>query len=107
MIIAITSFKLAKPITRDEARAIFLTTAPTYQGVAGLLRKHYVLSEDGGTAGGVYLWNSKAEAEAMYTDSWRSFVRGKYGTEPTVTYFDSPVVVDNLSQQIMVDEEPR
>ncbi|MBG9389888.1 YdhR family protein [Caenimonas aquaedulcis] len=103
MIVAFTSFKLPKPITREEARAIFLSTAPTYRGVPGLFRKHYVLSEDGGTAGGVYLWNSKAEAEAMYTDAWRAFVRGKYGTDPSVTYFDSPVLVDNLSQQILSD----
>src|SRR5690242_9100497 len=94
MIIAFTSFTLPKPITREEARSIFLSTAPTYRGVQGLLRKHYVLSGDGATAGGVYLWNSRAEADAMYTESWRSFVREKYGTDPTVTYFESPVVVD-------------
>ncbi len=104
MIVVFTSFTLPAPITRNEARSIFLSTAPTYRGVPGLLRKHYVLSEDGGTAGGVYLWNSRAEAEAMYTASWRSFVRDKYGTEPTVTYFDSPVVVDNVAQQVFCDE---
>ena len=36
MIIAITAFRLPKPITRHEARAIFLSTAPTYQGVTQL-----------------------------------------------------------------------
>ncbi len=104
LIIAFTSFKLPKPITRGEARNIFLSTAPTYRGVQGLFRKHYVLSEDGATAGGVYLWNSRSEAEAMYTESWRSFVREKYGTEATVTYFESPVTVDNVTQQILADD---
>ncbi len=104
MIIAFTSFTLPQPITREEARDIFLSTASTYRGVQGLFRKHYVLSEDGGTVGGVYLWNSRAEAEAMYTESWRTFVREKYATEPTVTYFESPVVVDNVAQQILSDE---
>lgn len=104
MIIAMTSFALPKPITREEARKIFLSTAPKYRGVPGLFRKHYLLSEDGATAGGVYLWNSRVEAEAMYTEAWRSFVRQKYGTDPTVTYFDSPVVVDNVAQQIICDE---
>ncbi|MDQ1919333.1 monooxygenase [Massilia pseudoviolaceinigra] len=100
MIIAITAFVLPKPITHGEARSIFLSTAPTYQDVPGLLRKHYVLSEDGATAGGVYLWNSRAEAQVLYTDAWRAFVREKYGTDPTVTYFDSPVMVDNVAQQV-------
>ncbi len=101
MITAIATFQLPSPITLDEARKIFLSTAPKYLGVTGLIRKYYMLSEDGSTVGGVYLWNSREEADAMYTESWRSFVREKYGTDPSVTYMDSPVVVDNLSQQII------
>jgi hypothetical protein len=104
MITVLTTFTLPKPITREEARSLFMSTAPKYQGVQGLLRKIYVLSQDGATAGGVYLWNSRPEAEAMYTESWRSFVREKYGTDPTVTYFESPVVVDNVSHQVLSDE---
>ena len=103
MIIVTTSFPLPKPATREEARSIFLSTAPKYQGVKGLLRKHYMLSEDGATAGGTYLWNSQQEAEAMYTESWRAFVREKYGTDAIVTYFESPVTVDNLTEQIIGD----
>lgn len=104
MITVFTTFTLPKPITREEARSIFLSTAPKYRGVQGLLRKTYVLSQDGGTAGGVYLWNSRPEAETMYTESWRAFVREKYGTDPVVTYFESPVVVDNVSRQILANE---
>ena len=103
MITAITTFKLPKPLARDEARRIFLSTAPKYQGVPGLVRKVYVLSQDGSTAGGIYLWNSRTEADAMYTESWKAFVREKYGTDPSVTYFDSPVVVDNLTHEILSD----
>ncbi|MCC5809636.1 MAG: hypothetical protein JJU06_04605 [Ectothiorhodospiraceae bacterium] len=101
MIIAIAKFRLPKPVTLEEAREIFLSTAPKYQGVPGLLRKHYVVWEDGGTVGGIYLWNSRSEAEAMYTESWKAFVREKYGTEPSVTYLDNPVTVDNLSGEIL------
>jgi len=103
MITAMTAFTLRKPITREEARSIFLSTAPTYRGVQGLFRKVYLLSQDGVTADGVYLWNSRLAADAMYTDAWRAFVREKYGTDPTVTYFESPVVVDNVAQQIITD----
>ena len=104
MITTITTFRLPKAITREEARRIFLSTAPTYQGVPGLVRKVYVLSQDGAVAGGIYLWNFRAEADAMYTESWKAFVREKYGTDPSVTYFDSPVVVDNLTNEILSDE---
>lgn len=104
MITVLTSFTLPKPITRDEARSIFLSTAPKYLGVKGLFRKTYVLSQDGQTVGGVYFWTSRQEAEAMYTESWRAFVREKYGSDPIVTYFESPVVVDNVAQQILTDD---
>jgi hypothetical protein len=107
VITAITTFRLPQPITPEEARRIFLSTAPKYRGVPGLVRKVYMLSEDGATVGGAYLWKSRAEAEAMYTDAWRAFVREKYQTEPTVAYFESPVVVDNVTGRIDSDEEAR
>ena len=103
MITVITTYQLPKPITRDEARRMFLSTAPKYQGVPGLVRKYYVLSQDGNSVGGIYLWNSRAEADAMYTESWRAFVREKYRTDPSLTYLDSPVVVDNLTHEILAD----
>ena len=104
MITTLTTFALPNPMTREEAQRTFLSTAPKYRSVPGLLRKTYLLSDDGRTAGGVYFWNSRAEAEAMYTESWRAFVRGKYGTDPTVTYFESPVTVDNVAEQVIADE---
>jgi hypothetical protein len=104
MITVITTFQLLEPITREDARRTFLNSAPKYQGVAGLFRKYYFLSQDRKMLGGIYLWNSRAEAETMYTESWRAFVRNKYDADPSVTYFDSPVVVDNLSHEILSDD---
>ncbi|MEQ1947471.1 MAG: YdhR family protein [Bryobacteraceae bacterium] len=103
MITTIVTFQLPKPVTRDEARAIFLSTAPKYQGVKGLVRKYYMVSADGAAAGGVYLWNSMADAQAMYTDTWRAMVREKYGTDPSVTFLETPVVVDNVTNEIVSD----
>ncbi|MEH0020363.1 MAG: YdhR family protein [Desulfobacter sp.] len=101
MITVITEFTMPQPITREQARSIFSDTAPNYRDVQGLLRKTYIFSEDGKTLGGVYFWNSRQEAEAMYTEEWRAFVREKYATDPKVRYFESPVVVDNEARQIL------
>lgn len=103
MITALVQFKLPQPVTPEQAREIFLTTAPKYRQTPGLLRKYYILSGDGGTAGGIYLWKSRQDAERLYTQDWKKFVREKYGVDPSLTYFDSPVVVDNVSQQIITD----
>jgi len=103
VITALVQFELPQPITREQAREIFLGTAPRYRETPGLLRKYYVLSQDGGTAGGIYLWKSRKDAENLYTEEWRSFVREKYGAPPSVTWFESPVVVDNVTHQILSD----
>ena len=104
MITALVQFKLPQSITRDKARELFSSTAPKYRDVHGLIRKYYILSEDGGTAGGVYLWRSRADAERLYTNEWKKFIVEKYGTEPSVQYFASPVIVDNLIGEILKDE---
>ena len=74
MITAIVQFKLPQPVTRDKAQEIFTSTAPKYTAMPGLIRKYYLLSEDGGTAGGVYLWKSRDDAERLYTDEWKRFI---------------------------------
>lgn len=101
MITVIVEFTLPKAMTVDEARVTFLSTAPKYQTMSGLIRKYYFLSEDGAKAGGIYLWQSRAHAEQVYTSEWKAFVRGKYGTEPSLTYLVCPVVVDNTTHQII------
>jgi len=103
MITALVQFKLPQPLTREKAREIFSGTAPKYRAIQGLIRKYYVLSQDGGTAGGVYLWNSREDAERLYTDEWKKFILDKYGALPSVTYFESPVVVDNATGEILID----
>ena len=103
MITAIVEFKLPQTMTVDEARTTFLSTAPKYLDLPGLIRKYYFLSEDGATAGGIYLWRSRAHAEQVYTDEWKTFVRGKYGTDPCLTYLACPVLVDNVTHEVISD----
>ena len=103
MITALVQFSLPEPLSVEQARAIFHSTAPRYLGMPGLVRKYYVLSEDGRTAGGVYLWQTRADAERVYTDEWRQFVRDKYGSAPRLSYFEMPVLVDNATGQITAD----
>ena len=59
MITALVQFRLPHPLSRKEAGEIFSTTAPKYKNIKGLIRKYYILSEDGATGGGVYIWNSR------------------------------------------------
>ena len=97
MITACVQFPVREHLTHDRARELFSATAPRYREVPGLIRKYYLLSEDGHSVGGVYLWKSRSDAERMYSEEWRSFIKERYGAEPSVTYFASPVIVDNAA----------
>ena len=102
MIVTIVTFHLPKPATLAEITRTFQSTAPKYQGVQGLLRKNYFMSEDGTRAGGIYVWQSRADAESLYTADWVKFVESKYGTPPRIEYLHSPVMVDNREGSISV-----
>ena len=103
MITALVQFRLPQPVSREKARQLFVGSAPKYRETSGLIRKYYLLSEDGVTAGGVYLWKSKKDAAGLYTKEWEEVIRERYGAQPTVTYFESPVVVDNVTNEIIAD----
>jgi hypothetical protein len=100
MIVAIVTFKLPKRWGVAQAAEVFRSTAPKYLGKPGLVRKHYYLSESGDRAGGIYLWESKAAAEACYSQEWKATVTEKYGVEPDIQYAEVPVSVDNVSHAI-------
>ena len=97
MITTLVQFQLPSPISLAEATRRFESSAPKYQNLPGLIRKYYVRSEDGRVAGGIYLWESRAAAERVYDGEWRGRVEQLYGAKPAITWFDSPVVVDNLA----------
>jgi len=104
MITVLVQFQLPKAVTRDQARQIFLSSAPKYRETPGLIRKNFLLSQDGCTAGGAYLWKSREAAERLYTDEWKKFIFDKYGGHPSLTYFETPVVVDNAAGATITDE---
>lgn len=95
MITAIVRFKLPAGVTLAEAERLFQGSAPKYEGLAGLVRKYYLFDPETQIGGGVYLWESRAAADRVYTAEWKSMIEGRYGAAPEIAYFESPVIVDN------------
>lgn len=95
MVIVLVQFPRG-PRSRADAIAQAQRSAPTYRDLAGkgLIRKHYLNGPTGG--GGVYLWRTRADAEAWYTDEWKTSMTQRFGVEPIVTWYDNPVIVDNI-----------
>ena len=103
--VVIVQFELPKR-TREQAISGATSSAPTYRGLAtrGLISKHY-LNGDSGT-GGVYVWESRAAAEAWYTDELLKQLTERFGVRPTLTWYDNHVVVDNVRAATRVDGAP-
>lgn len=102
MITAIVRFKLPPTVKSEDAAELFKGSAPKYRGLAGLVRKYYLYNESG-IGGGVYLWESRAAAERVYTPEWKKMIADRYGAEPEISFYDTPVVVDNAIDAIQVD----
>jgi hypothetical protein len=103
MITAIVRFKL--PATLDAAKAaeLFRNSAPKYRGLEGLVRKYYLFDAESRTGGGCYLWESLEAAERVYNAKWRKMITDRYGAPPEISFFETPVVVDNSLGKTILD----
>lgn len=59
---------------------------PDYAVIPGLDFKYFTTS-DQGTLGGIYLWQSKASAEAFYNDAWHARIQETYGQEADLKFY--------------------
>ena len=62
-----------------------------------MVRKYYLFGQ-GQVGGGVYLWESREAADKMYTNAWKKMITERYGAPPDVTYYETPVIVDNAKK---------
>lgn len=93
MITVITRFPLPD-VSAEEKTAMFEQSVSRYQTVPGLIRKYYYLDEDG-SGGGVYLFENKDQAQALFGDAFRKNILERFGAEPQVTWLDTVLVIDN------------
>ena len=82
-----------KGMPKAQLEALFRQSVPEYAKLPGLVRKYYTIGDDG-RAGGIYLWSSRAAAEAWYNAAWKAGVQTRWGAPAAVSYFDVPVIVD-------------
>jgi hypothetical protein len=103
MITAIVRFKLPANIDAAKAAELFRGSAPKYQGLQGLVRKYYLFDAESRTGGGCYLWESREAAERVYNAEWRNMIADRYGAAPEISYFETPVIVDNSQGKATLD----
>jgi hypothetical protein len=97
---AVTTLVVVKTppgVTRAMIEAGFVKAVPVYTKVPGLIRKYFTVNDNG--FGGMYHWKNRAAAEAWFTAEWRARSKATYGVEPELTYFDSPLQIDNMPKR--------
>lgn len=103
--IVICHFALPVP-TEEQFIEIAKKSAPMFRklGNLGLISKDYVRNEHG--AGGVYVWQSRAAAEAWFTEDKLTEYTRIFGARPTLTWYDANLTVDNKAGQTRVNGQP-
>jgi hypothetical protein len=96
VIVELVLFKSPPGVDRDTVLADARSTVPHWQANPDLVRKHYLLGDDG-TGGAFYIWPSRAAAEKGHDAVWRAGVQRRTGSEPTIRYFDLLMIVDNAA----------
>lgn len=88
-------FALPAGMTRAEVIEGMREVAPNWRRNPDLIRKTFLYDAQAGQAGALYLWPRREAAERAHDEAWRARIRAKYGSEPTIRYFETPIVVDN------------
>ena len=94
MIVELVAFACPPGWTREQIVEDARHTIAKWQSNAELIRKHYVIGEDG-SLGGIYLWRSKEAAQRGHDAAWQAAVERRTGARPTIRYFDLTMILDN------------
>jgi hypothetical protein len=95
MIVELVTFRATPGADWDAMLAEARATIPRWRGNGQLVRKHYLLSDDGAECAGLYIWPTRAAAEAGHDATWRAGVAQRTGSEPVIRYFDLQMLLDN------------
>ncbi len=99
MIIVIVRFKISPDVTESALEEKFIASSEMYRTAPGLIRKNYLSDLKNKIAGGVYCFDTIENARNWFDDNRIEWLTQKY-SKPEINFYDNPVVVDNISNEI-------
>ena len=105
MITATVRYRLPAHIDHAACRAHFHKIALGFQAARGLISKHFIWSESG-WAGGVYQWETLADAKAFYSGPWLDGIVERYGMAPQIEFYEVFALTDNARGSVELFEAP-
>ncbi|MGD9739362.1 MAG: hypothetical protein AB7O56_00840 [Bauldia sp.] len=97
----IWTYRLLPDMTKERADQLFIAVAERYFRVPGLMRKYFGFAEDGRSVVGVYLWRSRAEADAFFSPDWLAGVTTRWGAAPERADWTIPQYVDAETMDVV------
>lgn len=95
------TFQVPAGTTKADLRNTIEQTAGSYLNIPGLIRKYYGIAEDGRTLCGIYLWHTRAQADALYTPEWIALVTKRWGAPPIRAEWETPMVVESEAGRLV------
>lgn len=95
-------FDLPAGIGKDEVIRGMHEVVPRWLGRPALIRKTFVYAAAANQTGAFYLWQDLESAQLAHDEAWRQGIRRKYGSEPVVRYFETPLVIDKALGETIV-----
>ncbi len=99
MITEIVTFEIKHEMERERVVTLFEESAKIWRAHPKLHRKNYLYDPEAGIAGGVYTWDSVADAQEAHGEAFCARVAETFGSTPRFQYFETPVVVQNSPTQ--------
>lgn len=92
MHIVISRFKRPDGVSEAALKEKFDASAPIYRDLDGLIAKYYLIGTDQDDAGGVYVFQSRKEADDWFTDEKIAWAEERFG-KIKLEHYDVPVSV--------------
>jgi hypothetical protein len=100
------TFQVPAGTTKAALRETIEQTAHNYLNVPGLIRKYYGIDDDGRAICGIYLWHSRAQADAFYTPVWVRTVMERWRAPPVRADWETSMVVESEAGRLVPAKVP-
>lgn len=104
MLTAIVQFALPESMTSEDVSVFFANISQMFYDIPGLMRKYFLVDPDANTAGAVYLWKSREAANHYFTDNFKLIIQERFGSIPSINYFDCPVIVESQTGETILSK---
>jgi hypothetical protein len=101
LIVTVVRFSVRPGIGLSDLENLFADSIDKFVGMGGLKIKYFMKAAEDPIGASVYLWNSMDDARNFFTEEWMEFMQAKYGDRPQLDYFDCPIVIDNLHEEVL------